>query len=476
MPTALVLLAIALNAQGADGQVVTYPGPKGEPASADYTVEAGGKPVFVYTANVLHGGPASFAYFDFAGTVQVKVASSRKVSSAVVRPLSAGIKAAVGGNAVSFSVSKPCNLSVELNGSPERPLHLFASPIEANPPKADDPNVMYFGPGVHEVGTTYVPSGKTVYIAGGAVVKGIIRPDEKPVQERNWRGNKVYTNLFIVKDAKGVAIRGRGILDMSGLPWHAKCPITMHNCDGVRVEGIVIRDSPSWVVAMFGSRNITVTGVKEICHRENSDGIDVVNSQDVVVEGCFLRNNDDEICVKACSPPPALESKNIVVRNCVIWNDRAYALGITYETRVGVSNVLFQNCDILHDTGIASLAIHVSDSGTMRDIRFEDIRIEDTRHRLVRLWIGKDMWGHDPERGHIDGVTFRNVSVVGGPFPGSELSGADATHLVENVTFDHLRIHGQLIGDLKQGKIAANPNVKGVRFITDEAPAAEKAR
>jgi len=469
MPTLTALaLFLAIGAAMAAPQAptaVTYPAPKGEPASGDFAIAVEGKPVFAYLANVLHGGPATFAYFDFEGTVRVEVTPTRKVTSAVVRPSALGIVPAIEGNTVRFSLSKPCNVSVELNGSLERPLHLFANPLETDPPKPGDPNVIYFGPGVHEIGTTRVPSGTTVYLAGGAVVKGKILPDEKPVQERNWRGNKVYTNLFVLDKVKGVTIRGRGVLDMAPLPWHSRCAITMHGSSDVRVEGIIIRDAPCWVVAMFGSKNITVTNVKQICHRENSDGIDIVNSQDVVVDGCFLRNNDDEICVKTCSPPPAQESKNIVVKNCVIWNDRAYALGITYETRVNVTNVLFQNCDIIHDTGIASLAAHVSDSGTMSNIRFEDIRIEDTRNRLVRLWIGKDMWGHDPERGHINGVVFKNVSVTGGPFPGSELSGADAAHAVENVTFDNLRIHGKPISDLAQGKISANAHVKKVTFV-----------
>ncbi len=468
MPALLLALVFAQAAQP-EPKLTIYPAPQGEPASPDYTVAVEGREVFVYLAKVLHAGPASFAYFDFSGTVNVAVTAKRKVDSAVVRPLSAGIKPAVEGNTIRFSLSKPCNLSIELNGGIERPLLLFANPPEADPPKPGDPNVIYFGPGVHEVGTTRVPSGKTVYIAGGAVVRGKILPDEKPVQERNWAGNKVYTNLFILEKVTGVRFRGRGIMDMSTLPWHSKCPIVISGASDVQVEGIIIKDSPCWVVAMFGSKNVTVTNVKEVCHRENSDGIDIVNSQDVVVDGCFLRNNDDEICVKTCSPPPAGESKNIVVRNCVVWNDRAYGLGITYETRVNVSNVLFSNCDVIHDMGIASLAAHVSDSGTMSDIRFEDIRVEDTRNRLIRLWIGKDMWGHDPERGHIKGVSFRNVSVVGGPFPGSELSGSDDAHGIQGVTFDNLRVHGKAIRSLAEGKISAR-HATDIRFLAPDGP------
>ncbi|MCY3020433.1 MAG: glycosyl hydrolase family 28 protein [Planctomycetota bacterium] len=454
-------------------KLVIYPAPAGEKPSGDFSVEVNGQAVFVYTANVLHGGPASFAYFDCAGTVNVKVTATRKVDKAVVRPSSYGITPAVVGNTVAFALSQPRYLSIELNGGFERPLLLFANPLEVDPPRPDDPNVLYFGPGVHEIGTTKIESNKTVYIAAGAIVRGKIMPGEKPIQERNWAGNKVYTNLLCIENAKNVKVRGRGILDMSTLPWHSKCPICISNCTDVLIEGIIIKDSPCWCTPVFGCKNVVYRNLKEICHRENSDGINIVNSQDVLVENCFLRNNDDEICIKTTSPAPAQESKNITVRNCVVWNDRAYAIGVTYETRQNISEALFKDCDIIHDHGIGSIAIHMSDGATVSGIRFEDVRVEDTRNRLIRFWIGKDFWGHDKERGRLRGVVLKNVAVTGGPFASSELTGADPAHLIEDVTFDNLRIHGKLIANAAAGKIAVNQHTKNIKFVSDTTPPAD---
>lgn len=448
----------------AESKLVLYPAPEGEKPSADYTFEADGKPVFVYTAATLHGGPASFAYFDFSGEVKLKVKSARKVEKAVVRPLSSGVTPTLEGDTISFSLNQPRNLSLEINGSFIRPLLLFANPLETDVPDAKNPNVLYFGPGVHEVSTTKIGSDKTIYVAGGAIVRGKILPDEKPVQEKNWAGNKVYQNLFCIENAKNVKVRGRGILDMSGLPWHSKCPIAIHNCTDVLVEGIIIKDSPCWCTPIFNCTRATYRNVKEICHRENSDGINIVNSQDVLVENCFLRNNDDEICVKTTAAPPAPECKNITVRNCVVWNDRAYGIGVTYETRNNISGVLFKDCDIIHDHGIGSIAIHMSDGGTVSGVRFEDIRVEDTRNRLVRFWICKDMWGHDPERGHLRDVVLRNVSVVDGPHAISEIMGFDAAHLVENVTFEHFKVGGNVIKDAAGGKVKINAHAKEIQF------------
>ncbi len=456
----LNLCLFAMSASQASN-LMTYPGPPGEPKSSDYSVKIDGKSLFVYVAQALRGGPASFAYFDFSGKVNVEITPVNPLTSVTIRPLSLGIKATLKSGAIRFDLSHPCNLTIELNGSIDHPLHLFANPLQTDIPNPDDPNVIYYGPGVHELGILRMHSGQTLYLSGGAVVKAILMPDEKPTVEKDWSGVKNYRNLIEAENAKNVSIKGRGVLDMSGLPWHARNAFVFRNCDHVTMEGIIIVDAPCWVAGMFGSRDITIRNIKEICRRENSDGVDICNSQNVLVENSFLRNNDDEICVKTTSPPPAQESKNIVVRNCVVWNERARGLGITSETRANITNVLFEDCDIIHDFSqggdCASLAILVSDSGTISNIRFENIRIEDVSNTLFDGWIGEDFWGHDKTRGHVNGVLLKNITANGAVVPAMKISGFDDTHLFQNVTLDNVKVNGRRNTNMKDGLMKCNP-------------------
>ena len=120
---------------------------------------------------------SSMAYFDFAGAVEVSVTCNRGgIQTARVRPRSFGITPEVSGNTLAFSLAQPRNLSVEVNGDIFHNLQLFANPIEESRPDPGDPNVIYFGPGLHQLegGILRAPSGKTVYLAGGAVVRGRI--------------------------------------------------------------------------------------------------------------------------------------------------------------------------------------------------------------------------------------------------------------------------------------------------------------
>jgi hypothetical protein len=97
-------------------------------------------------------------------------------------------------------------------------------------------------------------------------------------------------------------------------------------------------------------------------------------------------------------------------------------------------------------------------------VRFEDIRVADVRARLIVCEVEKDMWGHDVERGHIKGVTFKNITVTADTVPMSTFAGYDAGHLVEDVTFDHLVINGRTIRNPAEGKFSINSFVRNLRF------------
>lgn len=466
--TAILTLLLGLGAAApVRAEVAAYPEPQGVARSADYAVTAGGKPIFISTVETLRGGPASYGGFDCSGPVEVEVRATRPVSAARLLPLSYGITPRVDGSVIRFTIDRPGrNLTLELNGAIDRPLHLFANPMETNAPRPGDPGVVYFGPGVHEVTTMTLRSGQTLYLAGGAVLRAVIGPGERPTRERDWSGVKNWRTFLSVR-GQGIAIRGRGVIDFSALPWHARSGVVIEGSQGVAVEGITILDAPAWAVSMWGSREIRIDNIKQICRRENSDGIDVCNSQNVRVSGCFMRNNDDEICVKCTMGAPAQISKDIRVEGCVIWNERARGLGITSETRRDIEDVVFQNCDIIHDFShggdCAALAILVSDSGTMRRIRFEDIRVHDARV-LVRCWVGQDMWGHDAQRGAVEVVIFKDIKVMGELAPRGDLIGFGPANLIRDVTFQNLVIRGQAVGSLAEAGLKANEFVKEVRF------------
>lgn len=68
------------------------------------------------------------------------------------------------------------------------------------------------------------------------------------------------------------------------------------------------------------------------------------------------------------------------------------------------------------------MSIHVGDQALIKDIRWENIRLEDARmnarvqedNLFLDLWVGTAVWTQDAERGKIQGVSLKNVSVLAG--------------------------------------------------------------
>lgn len=472
---AVIFLFCGFSASASDvpqNKIVVYPAPVGETLSNDYKVSAGGHDVSVYIARVPGADKvrrlkpvdhvteannyfdiASFAYFDMQGPANVTVTVPQIVNSVKILPSSAGISAVIHGHTISFTVPSPKNLTIEVNGEYIRCLHIFANPLETNVPRPDDPNVIYFGPGIHEVTHLNVGDNKTVYIAGGAVVRAVLGPNEKyTVNKKDSLHN--YAPTFFLQ-GENIKFRGRGIIDASACTPHSRDPLMVRG-KNIQIEGVIIRDASLWTVPIRQSDSVLVDNIKLIGYRGNSDGIDICNSRNVTVQNCFIRTMDDLVVVKADKGQG--DAKHIVVKNCVLWNELAHALSIGAEIRDNVDDVLFTDCDVIHDKGREwSLRIYQCDAGSVSNVRFENIRIEES-HRFVSLWIGKAVWSRDTEYGHIQGVTFKNIQAAGAPLT-VELIGIDDQHGIKDVTFQHVLLNGK---PLASDGIKANAFVKNV--------------
>jgi hypothetical protein len=388
---------------------------------------------------------ASFAYFDMEGPVHITVTCPEQIRSAKVLPSFVRIQPIIQGKTLNLVLSEPKPLTVEVNGNWVNAVHLFANPPESNVPRPGDPNVVYFGPGIHEVSHLVVSNNQTVYVAAGAIVRAVIRTNE-PFAVSSYSGLRTYSPTLLLA-GEHIRLCGRGIIDGSLCPTHARHLVQVQGKD-IFLDGVILRDSSTWTIPIRRSERVTVKNVKLLGYRANSDGIDICNSQDIAVEDCFIRTLDDLIVVKTDKGQG--EARHIVARNCVLWNEVAHALSVGAELRENVNDVLFANCDVIHDKGREwTLRVYHCDSARISNVRFEDIRVEESP-RLISLWIDKAFWSRDSERGHIDGVTFKNVRAVADPLR-IDLHGFDEMHLVENVAFQDVVVNGAALspGDVK---------------------------
>ncbi|HSU66030.1 MAG TPA: glycosyl hydrolase family 28 protein [Tepidisphaeraceae bacterium] len=431
------------SSAAAESRVHVVPAPVGAPLSKDFSVRVEGADVPVYLARVAPGDDArrwkamddaarsgdyadhaSFTPFDMSGPVNVRIECPEAIKTVRVLPTSWHIEPMIDGKTIELSLTEPRNVTVEVNGDWVHSLHLFASPMETDVPKEGDSNVLYFGPGVHEVREGIkVGDGKTLYIASGAILRGI--------------GSSGGPVVSLTGDH--VTLRGRGIIDGSQCPTHTRNLLAVRGKD-IKIDGVILHDSSTWNVPMRRCDRVSVTNLKILGCRANSDGIDVCNSRDVTIDGCFIRTLDDLVVIK--SDKGQGEVHHVLVKNCVLWNQVAHALSVGAELRENVDDVTFENCDVIHDIGREwTLRVYHCDAALVSNIRFQDIRIEESR-RLISVWIGKQVWSRDAERGHVTDVLFKDIQATSKTPVKIELQGFDAGHEVVGVKFENVVVNG----------------------------------
>lgn len=458
--------------------VKVYSAPAGADLSTAYQVSVQGLTVPVYKVKVasrdsasrrleiddrinthLYYNTAAFAYFDMNAPVTVTVTMPSAVTSAQVLPLTAGIAPAVSGSQVTFTVSSPQNLTLEVNGETVESLHLFANPFETNVPSPTDPNVIYYGPGVHTISKRLIGDNKTLYIAGGAIVKAIV--DSSETYTTMSTGLRRYEPTFTVR-GNNIKVRGRGIIDASACPNAARNIFYNVVANNYNMEGIILQNASTWTMPVYYCNNVTIDNVKIIGYRSGTDGIDICNSIGVNVKNCFIRTMDDLVVVKTQQHATYNQCRDVVVEKNILYNQAAHALSVGAELLKPVDNITFKNCDVIHDQGREwSLRVFHTDSAMVSNVRFEDIRIAEANNYLS-LWIKNASWSTSATRGNIRNVTFKNISLATAPrFKKVELLGYDATHKIDTVLFQNVKIMGTPIvsGDVTTNAFVSNVTI-----------------
>ena len=400
------------------------------PRSTTYSVTVDGLPV-----DVLASDAEPFVTFEAPEGGEVVVSYPEPISEARVSPRRHGIAPQIDHSQVRFSIPGPIHLVVSVPGLPD--LFVWANGQE-NPPEPDQPDVRYFAEGtVSDEGELRMTAGETLYIAGGAVVQGVIR----------------------ATDADGVRIAGPGILSGTSpsLSDARRRSIIIEGSRNAIVEDIVMIHPTVWMVVLIDCEDSVVRRIKQIGEVSSSDGIDIVGSRRIMVQDCFLRNGDDCVVLKSLdlrAENGALldgckDVEDIEVSGCAVMSYiGGCALEIGHELRCDhVRRVVFRDCDILavHRYGSA-FGIHNSDHATISEVLYEDIRVEHHYDKLVDLRIVHSRWSKDAERGQIRDVTFRNIDVFmwiyNAGYSCSLIGGFDAEHTIEGVHFENFRVDG----------------------------------
>ena len=410
--------------------------------------------------------PASYINFYSDEEVTLKVTCRREFKKATVRPLSKNVEISRDGQELTFTLKEPGGYVLEADGE-HYALHIFYNAPRNYPDK--DKATYYFGPGVHFPGLITLNDNESVYIDPEAIV---------------------FASVFS-KGAENVHIFGGGVMDDSCeeritedcYNGNSKGNIRIYNGKNVIIEDVILLNSANWVLALFDCDNVTIDSIKITGQwRYNTDGIDLVNTSNVMLKNSFVRSFDDTVAVKALYNHSACE--NITVENCVLWCNWGKTLELGLETAAAeYRNINYKNCNLIRNS-TGALAVSNGNYADIHDIHYDNIYVEypaDVMSEqyqesddsvyvgkaramadLLRILNSKFAVGYDyiqiaDERdlnyGICRDITYKNIYVYvdeGLPMPKINFVSQSPDVKIHGITIDGLFINGKRITDINE--------------------------
>ncbi len=370
-----------------------------ETISQEYKVWVNGKEIPVYTARI---SKMSFnrvwpGYQRDAGSqtdlvsfvnivsdeeLDFKVEPLFEYEKIMIKPYSKNISHTLEDKKVSFKITQEGQY-VFLGDNFHHTLYIFNSRPIASPKKEDV--TYYFGPGVHMPGKITLKDNDSIYVDKDALVLGCIYGEG--VKNIHIFGNGIFDDC------------GEGRVNLNCYEAYTNGNIKFYDSENIRVEGVLFRDSAIWCVNLFGCEDVILDGIKVFGQwRYNTDGIDIVNSRNITVKNSFIHSFDDTITIKGIDRYIDFNNENILVENCVLWNDWGNTLEIGIETLCPeYKNIVFRNIDIIR-AGNVALSLNNGDWAEVSDVLYENINVEYNEFDSPTVYQEYEEMEYKPER------------------------------------------------------------------------------
>ena len=236
---------------------------------------------------------------------------------------------------------------------------------------------IYFPKGTYLTTPVFLKSDITLYFDEGAellgstdrndypILKGMI-PSTNGKSEVNlasWEGNPLtsFASLITGINVINVKITGPGTINGNAdksdwwvnpkakrIAWRPDT-IFLNGCENILVQGVTVKNSPSWTVHPYYSNNLKFVDITvwNPFDSPNTDGFDPESCRNVELIGSLISVGDDCVAIKSgkyyMSQYHYAASKNITIRNCRFERGHG-SVTVGSEVSGGVTGVRVSRC------------------------------------------------------------------------------------------------------------------------------------
>ncbi|PAF32555.1 discoidin domain-containing protein [Paenibacillus sp. 7516] len=500
--------------QGSPATITTYEPSVRYARSVNYTLKANGVPVPV----VKGFSDYDYAHFSMSEgpvTYELTILNTDKVHEYSISPKKLGIQAdKIEGRTITFTTQSDEYLIVMMNNRKTR-MVIAADPLETDVPASSGEGIFNIGAAPYHVassgssatgvsartqaiqqaiedashygtlkgggaqGIVYVPAGTysignlvlksntAIYMAPGATLVGTGKTSD---YTEHWfkdsMGRPATWWISTAFQSENIKIYGRGTIDGNGQALHDDkstngkgminnlvVPIdTTH----FEMEGIVVRESAGWAVVTVRSDDLVFRNLKlfnSLGMGEN-DGIDICESQDVIVQNAIGISLDDPFSTKSWKSDTDIASGRVPwpgnpepVRNVLFEDTIAWTLCYGYKVGQGVmqnqSNIVFRN-GVVYKAAVGFAIHHKYGTGTVSDVRFESMDVEDISGKnednsawMTLFTVNAGNNGVGP----ISDIKIKDISVRDAGESFAKMKGMEGAKITD-VTFENIYMPG----------------------------------
>jgi polygalacturonase len=330
-------------------------------------------------------------------------------------------------------------------------------------------------------GTIILKSGVGLIFPKNCEMIGDTNPDLFPLQNpiNTWYLGKEghhHRALIYAENAQNISLEGKGILDaqgeivfqnwISGKQAFRWMLFLFTNCENIKVKGLTMKNSPSWMQLYQGCRNLEIKNILvENFGAKNNDGLDLDACEHVKISNCKIDSDDDALVIKSLSPG---KMNNIFIKNCTLSsNCNAFKTGT--ESQSSLSNIRAKNIQITtaskksriynRQVGLAAVALTMVDGGRLENVILKNFRIKGYKVPIFirqgkrnRTHLGFDS---SLKSSRIDNITFRKFQIKMESDIPNHITAVDSGS-ISNLNFKKIHIDYQPIDSICLGPIRKN--------------------
>ena len=442
----------------------------------------------------------------------VVITDTAGVTSAAIRPLAYGMQPVISGDTITFTLPRPEDFAVEINGDKDA-LLAFADPLEADPPRLGDSDVinvmsfagvnndgvtetsalqaaidyvsrnssttpiLYFPPGVYRTATLEVGSNAQIYLSSGAVM--LADPDESDYTSLPGSTGGIPTSAILaVRGASNVKIFGRGVVDSDGYNTYASYGkdmgifdiFTDDGTNHLTVDDVMFTNSVMWQSDIQGAHDVTFSNVKFNDPQGNvgneDDGLKVNGAYNVTFRNGWISSRDDTMTFAAVGPEAIYNTSNIKMSGTVLDSSGTASASIRFADIGSGQTMSDINVSNIYDISYGRGMTFRGDGGNSPYQNSWGTGIVlsnwDIESPAPLVWFG----AAGSADVTISGITISNITMPGGS--GGQILG-DSTNAWKNIHFSNIVIGGVVAPDLRSLDLTINSGATGVDVAADSA-------